>query len=305
MTEPKPTHYSAGDPLWIRVLEYPLIALVLATVLAVTTYASAYFLLSYNPPMSGAMTAISETIMVVALLWVVYKLVIRHFGDKPHDDLPLAGAVMLTAQGAALGTVMMGLIVGVAALTGAYAIVGPGDTRQFVLTLLLFAILPACWEELLFRGIFFRWLEEFGGSWFALGATSLLFGFAHQLNPNATLMSSVFMAASGGILLGASYMATRSLWLPIGLHAAWNFVQGEVFDVPVSGVDTAGLVESQSSGPEWLSGGYFGLEASVISLVVCLAVSAWLLRRASQRGLVFGPIWSRDSALTFEPQRKL
>ena len=90
-------------------------------------------------------------------------------------------------------------------------------------------------EELLFRGILFRWLEEFGGSWLALLLTSALFGAAHLGNPNATAFSAFCIAVEAGVLLGAAYMLTRSLWLPMGLHAAWNFTQGEIFDVPVSG----------------------------------------------------------------------
>ena len=77
-------------------------------------------------------------------------------------------------------------------------------------------------------------------------------------------------------------MLTRSLWLPMGLHAAWNFTQGEIFDVPVSGLSEHGLLNAKLSGPALLSGGSFGLEASVICLdprhcggnVLCVARSA-------------------------------
>lgn len=305
MSDDTPTGYSAGDPWWIKILEYPLIALVVATIVTLSAYSTGYFILSYEPAMGGAMAAVTEATLIIGILWVVYKLVLRHLGDRPHDDLPATGAIVLTAQGLAIGAGLMAVIVGIAALAGAYAIVGPGDTRQFVLTLMLFAILPAFFEELLFRGIFFRWLEEFGGSWFALAATSALFGVAHILNPNATWWSSLAIALEAGIMLGAAYMATRSLWLPIGLHAAWNFTQGEIFDVPVSGIDTAGLVEAKLGGPDWLSGGSFGLEASVIALAVCLAVAFWFLKVAKQRGLIFGPIWSRDHALSFAAQRSI
>ena len=92
-------------------------------------------------------------------------------------------------------------------------------------------------EELLFRGILFRWIEEFGGSWAALMVTSVLFGLAHVINPNATWFSSFAIAVEAGVLLGGAYMLTRSLWMPMGLHAAWNFTQGDIFDVPVSGID--------------------------------------------------------------------
>ena len=87
----------------------------------------------------------------------------------------------------------------------------------------------------MFRGVLFRWLEEFGGSWVALLLTSVLFGAAHLANPNASWIAAIGIALEAGVMLGAAYMLTRSLWLPMGLHAAWNFTQGEIFDIPVSG----------------------------------------------------------------------
>ena len=79
--------------------------------------------------------------------------------------------------------------------------------------------------------------------------TSALFGIAHIFNPNATWFSSFGIAVEAGVLLGGAYMLTRSLWLPMGLHAAWNFTQGEIFDVPVSGIDEHGLVQAQAHRP--------------------------------------------------------
>ena len=88
-------------------------------------------------------------------------------------------------------------------------------------------------------------------------------------------------------------MLTRSLWAPIGLHAAWNFTQGEIYDVPVSGIDGTGLVEAKLSGPELLSGGAFGLEASVIALVIATGAGVWLVIRAVRAGHVVRPWWVR------------
>ena len=99
--------------------------------------------------------------------------------------------------------------------------------------------MPGFTEELLFRGILFRWIEEFGGSWAALAVTSALFGLAHIFNPGATWFSSFAIAVEAGVLLGGAYMLTRNLWLAMGLHAGWNFTQGEIFDVPVSGTRRA------------------------------------------------------------------
>jgi membrane protease YdiL (CAAX protease family) len=146
-------------------------------------------------------------------------------------------------------------------------------------------------EELFFRGILFRWIEELAGSWAALAVTSVLFGFAHAMNPNATLFSSTAIAVEAGILLGGAYMLTRNLWLPIGLHAAWNFTQGYLFGIPVSGVAEEGLVRSRLSGSELLTGGGFGLEASVIAFVLATAVGIVMVVLAVRRGRVAPPLW--------------
>jgi hypothetical protein len=183
--------------------------------------------------------------------------------------------------------------VAVAAIAGVYRIVGPGDTSTLVLELVGTAIIPGFMEELFFRGILFRWIEEFAGSWAALLLTSALFGAAHLMNPNATWFSSFAIAVEAGILLGGAYMLTGSLWAPMGLHAAWNFTQGEIFDVPVSGLDEHGLVQAQLSGPPLLSGGSFGLEASLFALVPATAIGIWLVWLAVRRGKVVPPMWVR------------
>ena len=221
-------------------------------------------------------------------------MLIVRLGEHPRDDLRWqrkSGKNL--GLGLLAGFAIMALAVGVAAALGVYRITGPGDTSTLVLELIGTAIVPGFMEELFFRGILFRWLEEFGGSWLALLLTSALFGAAHLGNPNATAFSAFCIAVEAGVLLGAAYMLTRSLWLPMGLHAAWNFTQGEVFDVPVSGLDEHGLVTAQMSGPPLLSGGNFGLEGSIIGLTIATAAGLWLVWLAVKQGKIVRPIWSR------------
>jgi len=127
----------------------------------------------------------------------------------------------------------------------------------------------------------------------ALAVTSGLFGLAHIFNPGATWFSSFAIAVEAGVLLGGAYMLTRSLWLPMGLHAGWNFTQGEIFDVPVSGTPVHGLIEAQLSGPALLTGGSFGLEASVIALTIATGAGVWLVFRAVKKGELVRPHWMR------------
>src|SRR5947209_368056 len=149
----------------------------------------------------------------------------------------------------------------IALLVAAAGITGEGDATDLVPALILSAIFPAISEEMIFRGILFRWIEEFGGSWAALLLTSAFFGAVHLANPNATPLAAIGIAFEAGVMLGGAYMLTRSLWLAMGLHAAWNFAQGEIYDIPVSGTPVHGLVTARLSGPPLLTGNGFGLEA--------------------------------------------
>jgi len=246
-------------------------------------------------PPSGktADTAIHAAI-TIAFLLTAYKLVIVRLGAQPKDDLPGSPAALRDgAIGIGIGFSIMALSVAVAAALGVYRIVGPGDASRLLLELIAVAIIPGFTEELLFRGILFRWIEEFGGSWLALLVTSALFGLAHILNPNATWFSSFAIAVEAGVLLGAAYMLTRNLWLAMGLHAGWNFTQGEIFDVPVSGVDEHGLVQAKLSGPELLSGGQFGLEGSIIAIIIATGLGIYMIVLAVRRGHLVQPSWMR------------
>jgi membrane protease YdiL (CAAX protease family) len=239
----------------------------------------------------------ADAAITVGLALIAYKLVIRRLGEAPRDDLRSLGAVRNLALGLAMGAVLFSVVVGIAAALGSYRILGCCSAQELASDLFIASVMPGFMEELFFRGILFRWLEEFAGSWVALAVTSALFGLVHILNPNATWFSSFAIAVEAGILLGGLYMLTRSLWAPIGLHAAWNFTQGFIFDVPVSGHAENGLVTARLSGPELLSGGRFGLEASLIALIVASAAGVCLLVLAVRRGQLIQPRWVRRRAL--------
>lgn len=152
-------------------------------------------------------------------------------------------------------------------------------------------------EEALFRGVVFRILEQRTGTVLALILSSVLFGAIHLVNANATLWGTLGIALTGGVMLAAAYVATRSLWLPIGLHFAWNFTHAGIFGVVISGSDTPpeGLVHTSLSGPSPLTGGAFGPEASLIALLVCTVPTVLLLRRAVRAGRIH-PLPRRTAA---------
>jgi membrane protease YdiL (CAAX protease family) len=280
-----------------RIVDFPLIAMVIASALFIAASATATWLGTLLPPMTANASAAVKGAIAIALMLAVYKLVMVHLGERPRDDLPIAAAPRGLAVGLLTGFLLFCALVGIAALFDVYNIVGPGDTRELVKDLIGMTVLAAFMEELLFRGILFRWIEAFAGSWAALVVTSALFGLAHIFNANATWTSSLAIMVEAGALLGGAYMLARNLWVPMGLHAAWNFTQGFLFDVPVSGNDMHGLVQAKLSGPVLLSGGTFGLEASMIGVVLSIPLGAFLILLAVRRGHVVDPMWIRDKAV--------
>ena len=286
----------AQPPLWRRVLDFPLVALLAAIALFIAANALGLLIDRAIPRLSGTLDLALRSGISIVLVLVAYKLLIVRLGERRRDELRLADAPRNVGAGLLLGFLLFCVAVGMAAILDVYNIVGKGSFDSFATDLIAAALVPAFMEELLFRGILFRWIEEFGGSWAALLITSALFGAAHILNPNATWFSSFAIAMEAGVLFGGAYMLTRSLWMPMGLHAAWNFTEGFIFDVPVSGLEEHGLVEAKLSGPELLSGGAFGLEASIVTLVIASAAGIWLIVLAVRRGELMHPRWVRMRA---------
>lgn len=230
-------------------------------------------------------------VIVAAICIAVYKGCKRWIERTPDRELEFTGAGRELALGLGGGALLFTIMTGIVALLGGFEILGLRGTGA-IWSMLAVAVFSGVFEEILLRGIVFRHLEAWLGSWIALALSSALFGVLHITNPGATWFSSVAIAVEAGILLGAAYMLTRRLWLAIGIHAAWNFTQGWVFSVPVSGGEAPlGLLITRRLGPDWLTGGDFGLEASVVAMVVATLAGVILLLMAIQKGELRRPMW--------------
>ncbi len=281
-------------PLWRRIVDFPLVAMLIGAAVIMVGIAIAVIIDRFVlPRIPGLTREMSFEVIASATLIILYKLVIRRLGEYPRDDLRLTGSLRPLLGGLAGGFVVFALAVAIAAAIGIYRVTGEGDLTGLLPALLGPGIFAAVSEEMLFRGVLFRWLEEFGGSWAALLLTSAFFGAAHLANPNASILAAAGIAFEAGVLLGGAYMLTRSLWLPMGIHAAWNFTQGEIFDIPVSGVNAHGLLTARLSGPPLLTGNGFGLEASPIAISVATAAGVSLVVLAARRGQLVQPWWVR------------
>ena len=229
-----------------------------------------------NPVVSIGVLAVSTLLAVFAVTLLIER---RNPGEI---GLGLRRFVIDWLKGAGVGAAYLCASVGILALLGGYQITSVAFAEKALAGSLLLHFLVGVFEETLFRGILFRFLEEGLGSWIALTLTALFFGFSHLSNPNATVWSAIAIALEAGILFGAVYMATRSLWFAMGLHTAWNFLQGNIFGVAVSGngAPTDSLFRPLIQGNPWLSGGAFGIEASVITVVLGLGLGIYFMVRA-------------------------
>jgi len=232
---------------------------------------------------------------VVAILGA-YWLMVWLFERRPLDELAPRPAPLHIAAGWLLGTLILLVSTGAIALAGGFAVLGTNADAPLLVPLIVLGLGAGITEEIMFRGVLFRVVEEAFGTWSAVVVSALFFGAVHLGNPNATWWSSLAIAIEAGFLLGIAFAATRSLWFVMAMHAAWNFTQGPLLGVAVSGIAVNGLVRSSPRGPDIISGGEFGAEASIITLVVCVALALYFTRRAAAAGRIIPPFWRRRGA---------
>jgi membrane protease YdiL (CAAX protease family) len=217
--------------------------------------------------------------------------------------LPTGRWVAHLAVGLCVGGASFVIAVAVAYLGGGLRFEGSGFEASRVVTSLaasaVIFLIAAAFEEALFRGYIFQTFTRAGMAWFAILITSSFFGAVHTMNPNANAVSTLNTALAG-LWLGVAYLKTRDLWFPLGIHMAWNWMQGAVFGVEVSGmreIIPAPLLKEIDIGPAWLTGGDYGLEAGV-ACTLALAVSTvviYILPSLSPNDHLFS-LTSRESA---------
>lgn len=202
-------------------------------------------------------------------------------------------------EGVVVTTVVVLLVYGSGLLLGFYEISGwrPGlvSPGKWIPSLVGYFIIMACvayYEELLFRGYLtlnlFEGLQRYPLKFrlAAIGTTFLVsafFAVVHANNPNATWLG-VLNILLAGFMLGVPYFISGSLATPIGIHFAWNFVQGPLLGLPVSGIIfPTSLIQTNSAQPVLISGGTFGLEGGLIGTIGITAIIVVILFRYRSR----------------------
>jgi membrane protease YdiL (CAAX protease family) len=241
----------------------------------VTAEVGAWFVAGLGNPL------LSGTLLVLITGLAANLLCLRIFEGRPLADCGMwlnhcSGANLLLGLGGGCGAAAV--VLAPALLVGAAHMVPlPGEpatpgTVAFVTGMLAAG---AIGEELIFRGYGLQVLIRGIGPWATIVPVGVLFGLLHSANPAASSLSSV-ITAGFGILFGYAYLRSRDLWLPIGLHFGWNFTL-PLFGVNISGlrIRVTGYEMSWTAGSLW-SGGEYGPEASLLTILALLLLAVYL-----------------------------
>jgi uncharacterized protein len=275
--------------LLLRILRNPFVTIV---VLYVSLYyvnfagLACMLMLAKGPVMpllTGVMTTANLLLVYCAYAYFLERRPIREFA-LPHMWRELGIGLLL-------GFGLMTICILISMALGIYRLEGL-DSLQNLLPTGVALALPF-FEEMVFRGVVFRLVQQKYGSWVAFVVSSLMFGAVHATNEGETFAGVAAIAFVYGPMLAAPFMLTRRLWMGIGLHGAWNYTMGKVYGIPISGTPGEGLFKATVEGPDLLTGGSAGMEGSVIAFLVGIAATVLMLIMAVRSGNIVPPPWKR------------
>jgi membrane protease YdiL (CAAX protease family) len=270
MTGTKPTLAS-------RVMAYPLVRIVLGMVL---TFAPVPLTMIIASKLVDKPYRIAwPQLLAAVLVWFGYRFYVRRIEKRQPTELATPGMARELGAGLLLGAGLVALTFAVLGALGVYRFDGVNPVGLALLLPLAELILVGMAEEMIFRGVIFGVTERSLGGRAAIVISAAVFSLAHLPNEDVSLLAMGALAAYG-VLQAALYMKTRRLWVCIGSHIAWNYCVSEVFSSTVSGhAASSGLLRGELAGNVMLSGGAFGVEGSLITLLVIGAAAAIALRR--------------------------
>jgi membrane protease YdiL (CAAX protease family) len=198
-------------------------------------------------------------------------------------------------SGIGAGSLLLAAVLGIATRSFQFSPSLPAAAsieKTLVLSLFVFVFAAAA-EEVLFRGYPLQTLTRANLAWLGVLLTSVPFAVVHLGNPNVVRGFTFLNTALAGVWLAVAYLRTRSLWFPLGLHWSWNWVQASILGLPVSGIDRlapAPLLHAIRGGPDWLTGGAYGIEGGAACTVALLISTIFIWRT--------GLVSSSDKATT-------
>ncbi|MEP6844733.1 MAG: type II CAAX endopeptidase family protein [Panacibacter sp.] len=227
------------------------------------------------------------------LALVSYILLFKFYEKRQLKELRLSAFTKNALIGFFAGMILQSLAILVIYLSGDYSIVRV-NPFSFLLPAFTVALTAGFVAEILIRGIIFRLMEEKLGTVFALVISALLFAMVHIGSKGATILSILSVAIQAGVLLAAAYVFSRSLWLCIFLHFAWDFAEPGIYGAinPGNTIEKS-LFTSKITGPELLTGGQFGPQSSIQSIIFCLVTAILFLWLAKRKNNFITPYWKK------------
>jgi uncharacterized protein len=277
--------------MWLRVIRFPLVRmLVLGPIIFVMMMQNNTFMATYH---DRPLLEIALTIVMGLAAIAVYYAYGRFVEGREVTELSTPGMFGEWTIGALIGGGLITACVLVMFVLGMYHVEGLNPV-SFMIPAIAMALSSGTFEELFFRGVLFKSVEDLAGSWIAIVISSLVFGFVHLLNPAGTIVGAIYISIEAGLLLAAVYLLTRRLWIGMGVHMMWNYTQSAIFSSAVSGSDSdPGLLKAAFTGPDLLTGGSFGIESSIFALLFCTGAGIVMIILAMRRGHLLPPPWSR------------
>ncbi|WP_317203352.1 type II CAAX endopeptidase family protein [Janthinobacterium sp.] len=261
-----------------RLMAHPVVRIVLGIVL--TFAAVPLIMIAASRLVEKPYRIMWPQLLTAVLVWFGYRFYVRRIEKRQPTELATRGMARELGTGLLLGAGLVALTFAVLAVLGAYRFGGVNAPNMMMLVPLAELVLVGMAEEMIFRGVIFGVTERSLGSKAAVVISALVFSLAHLPNDGVSVLAVAVIAAYG-VMQAALYMKTRRLWACIGSHVAWNYCLSQMFSSTVSGhVAGNGLLRGELVGNAVLTGGVFGVEGSLIALLLIAAAAAFWLRRA-------------------------
>lgn len=228
-------------------------------------------------------------------MFLVVGLTVKFVHKRPLSSIGLTrpdGRRLL--QGCLAGAALISSVIAVLWVLGAATFTGDWQQPQWqrldAPDIVVSVLLAGVCEEVMFRGYIQHLLGRRLSMFWGVAVSAALFSLAHAANPGYSWISALNIVLIA-VLFSWATIRTGSLYFAIGLHMFWNLLQGFVYSVAVSGLESQGIYSMQLSGSKWISGGSFGVEGSLITTAILLIVCLCTLLRSSRKrsGRIPGP----------------
>ena len=269
-----------------KILHSTIAKIIIGCVVIMAVHGSVVLLSRFLRPYEEIRTARLLIMPIISVIFILvsYVALYRYYERRKITELSTRNFGKYLLAGLLLGLLIPSLSVLVTYLKGEFIILSVSDItfiflRDFTISIFV-GISAAVFEEVLFRGILFRLMEEKLGSYFAIIISGVIFGFAHLFNEDSSFFTGLAISIMSVFIITA-YMYTRNLWFPIAIHFAFNFAQINIFGTDVVPNSTSIMVSQEGS--KWFTGGE-GIEAPAQVVILCLIAGIILLVLNHKKG---------------------